>query len=59
MFIDYNIPEDPSTQDRLGSLSPISGQQPAAQQQHQSVMIGSIRYLRNKGSSLFSSVFRS
>lgn len=57
--IDYNIPEDPSTQDHLGSLRSSPGQQTQQNPQHPSVMIGSIGYLRNKGSTLISSVFRS
>jgi hypothetical protein len=52
---DYNIPEDPSTQERLGALPSFSGQQ----QPHPSVMSNSIGFLKNKGSTLFNSVFRS
>ncbi|CAF0839924.1 unnamed protein product [Adineta ricciae] len=54
---DYHIPEDPSIHERLGSLPSISGQQ--HQTQHLSVMSGSIGFLKNKGSTLFNSVFRS
>jgi hypothetical protein len=55
--IDYNIPDDPSIHERLGTLPSFSG--PQQQQQHLSVMSGSIGFLRNKGSNLFNSVFRS
>jgi hypothetical protein len=55
--IDYNIPEDPSIHERVGSLPSFSNQQ--QQQQHLSVMSGSIGFLKNKGSNLISSVFRS
>ncbi|CAF0884523.1 unnamed protein product [Rotaria sp. Silwood1] len=50
---DYLIPDDPSIHERIISLPSTSGQQ------HQSVMSGSIDFLRNRGSSLFNSVFRS
>jgi hypothetical protein len=41
----------------VGSLPSLSGQQ--QQQQHLSVMSGSIGFLKNKGSNLINSVFRS
>ncbi|CAF0841091.1 unnamed protein product [Rotaria sordida] len=50
---DYLIPDDPSIHERINSLPSSSSQQ------HQSVMSGSIDYLRNRGSNLFNSVFRS
>jgi len=53
---DYNIPEDPSVHERLGSLPNLTGYQ---QPQHLSVMSGSIGFLRTKGSTLINSVFRS
>ncbi|UJR21103.1 hypothetical protein I4U23_024203 [Adineta vaga] len=54
---DYHIPEDPSIHERLGSLPSLPGQQ--HQPQHLSVMSGSIGFLKNKGSTLINSVFRS
>lgn len=55
--LDYHIPEDPSIHERLGSLPSFSVQQHPTV--HQSVMSGSIGFLKNKGSTLFNSVFRS
>lgn len=55
---DYMFPEDPSIHEHLGPLPSLSGQQ-QQQAQHLSVMSGSIGFLKNKGSSLFNSVFRS
>ncbi|CAF0968761.1 unnamed protein product [Adineta steineri] len=51
---DYHIPEDPSIHERLGPLPSLS-----TQQQHISVMSGSFDFLKNKGSTLINSVFRS
>lgn len=56
VFLDFNIPVDPSVHEHIGNLPNLSGQQ---QQQHLSVMSGSIGFLKNKGSNLFNSVFRS
>lgn len=55
-IVDYSFPEDPSIHERLGPLPSLSGQQ--QQPQHLSVMSGSIGFLKNKGSNLISSVFR-
>jgi hypothetical protein len=52
--IDYHIPDDPSVHETIGSLPSISNQQ-----QHLSVMSGSIGFLKTKGSTLINSVFRS
>lgn len=55
--LDYTFPEDPSTHERLGPLPSLSVQQ-QQQTQNLSVMSGSIGFLKNKGSTLFNSMFR-
>jgi hypothetical protein len=58
LIVDYNIPDDPSIHERIGALPSLSGHQ-QQHQQHLSVMSGSIGFLKNKGSTLINSVFRS
>ena len=55
-YEDYSIPNDPSIHERVGPLPSLCGQQ--LQQQHLSIMSGSMGFLKNKGSNLFNSVFR-
>lgn len=53
---DYNIPDDPSIHERVGPLpTPLRAQQ----QQHQSMMSGSIGFFSSRASDIFNSVFRS
>lgn len=54
--LDYSIPDDPSIHERVGPLPNLSGHQ--QQPQHLSIMSGSMGFLKNKGSTLFNSVFR-